>query len=203
MTSRNARASRVVPSQARRHVTPPDPHVDIVDEAALLRLAALKLLRHRVDPGLVALYAVRVTTIDPRPGAVDAVAEASERRLRSVLRPADVVGRLGDGSLAVLADGLLSAPAVFALDDRLLTALGAPVDIPDEAAAVPIVSIGLALTGNPMRKATDMLRHAMLSMEVAVQAGGNCIERADPEFVGLLDLTGAAVTEKGSVGRGS
>lgn len=203
MTSRNARAPRVVPSQARRHVTPPDPQVDVVDEGALLRLAALKLLRHRVDPGLVALYAVHVTTPDPRAEASDAVAAASERRLRSVLRPADVVGRLADGSLAVLADGLLSAPAVFALDERLLTALGAPVDIPGEAAAHPVVSIGLALTGNPMRKATDMLRHAMLSMQVAVQAGGNRIERADPEFVGLLDLTGGSATEKRSVGRGS
>ena len=203
MTSRNARARRAVPPQERRRVTPPDPEVDVVDQGALLRLAALKLLRHRVDPGLVALYAVRVATTDPRPAAADAVAEASERRLRSVLRPADVVGRLDDGSLAVLADGLLSAPAVFALDDRLLTALGAPVDIPGEAAALPIVSVGLALTGNPMRKATDMLRHAVLSMEVAVQAGGNRIERADPEFVGLLDLTGESATEKPPVGRGS
>ena len=156
----------------------------VVSQAELMRLAGLELLRHRLDPGLVAFYAVRAAPDAPE---VDA---ATLRRLLATLRPADTVGRLDDGTLAVLADGLLSAPSVFALNARILAALREPIPFDDGQVVEPTVSIGLALTGNPLRAPDDMLRHARLSRQLAADSGGNRIELADPEFAGLLDLTG-------------
>ena len=156
----------------------------LADQAELMRLAGLELLRHRIDPGLVAFYVVQVA---PTTYEVEA---ATEQRLLGTLRPIDTVGRLDDGSFAILADGLMSAPAVFALNGRLLHALRQPITCDDGAVVEPVVSIGLALTGNPRRPAEDMLRHARLSRRAAEAAGGNRIELADPEFTGLLDLIG-------------
>jgi hypothetical protein len=162
----------------------PGPEAVVVGHGELMRLAGLELLRHRLDPGLVAFYAVRAAPALPE------VDDASQRRLLATLRPIDTIGRLDDGTLAVLADGLLSAPAVFALNARMLAALQQPVVCDDGTVVEPTISIGLALTGNPLRSPEDMLRHARLSRQLAEDAGGNRIELADPEFAGLLDLVG-------------
>jgi GGDEF domain-containing protein len=72
----------------------------------------------------------------------------------------------------------------------MLAALQQPVVCDDGTVVEPTISIGLALTGNPLRSPEDMLRHARLSRQLAEDAGGNRIELADPEFAGLLDLVG-------------
>ena len=186
--SRDARIRPAIPSQSGRPNTWGTSSPSIFDEATLHRLIARELLRHRTAPGLVAVYAVRATAREGREAAT--VADETARRLLATLRPIDVVGRLRDGSFAVLADGLLSAGAVFALNERLLDALRAPVDVPAEPPVELTVSIGLALTGNPLRDPDDMLRHACLALANAQRAGGSCIALADPQFSGLLDIAG-------------
>ena len=161
----------------------------IASERELLRGTTFELLRHRSEPGLVALYAVRVTPVAPD------LAAAAEQRLLAALRPTDIVARLDDIELAVLAGGLLNAPAVFALNDRLLSSLRQPTMRHDGTIAQPTVSVGLALTGNPLRTADDLLRAARRSVTIAERRGGNCVELADPEFTGLLDLTGVGRTD--------
>lgn len=188
--SRDASIRPAIPSQSRRPTTWAGSSPHIVDDAAFHRLIAHELLRHRTDPGLVAVYAVRATAEHGSDVASATVADVSPGRLFAALRPVDVVGRLSDGPLAVLADGLLSAGAVFALNDRLLDALRAPVDVPGESPVQPRVSIGVALTGNPLREPRDMVRHACLALANADRAGGNRIALADPQFSGLLDIVG-------------
>ena len=161
----------------------------IAAERELLRGTTLELLRHCSEPGLVALYVVRV-----KPAASE-VAAAAEQRLLAALRPTDIVARLDEMDLAVLAGGLLNAPAVFALNDRLLSSLRQPTMCDDGTTAQPTVSIGLALTGNPLRTADDLLSAARHSVAIAERRGGNCVELADPEFTGLLDLTGVGRTD--------
>lgn len=173
----------------RERLTVPHATAPIVTERELLRGATFELLRQRTEPGLVALYAIRVT-----PDACE-LARVTEQRLLAALRPTDIVARLNETDLAVLAGGLLNAPAVFALNDRLLLSLVRPTPRHDGTTAQPRVSGGLALTGNPLRTADDLLRSACRSLAVAERRGGSRIELADPEFAGLLDVTGIGRTD--------
>ena len=188
--SRDTSIHPAIPAQSRRPLAANAARAPIVDERALHRLISLELLRHRTEPGLVAVYAVAATAPEGGEAAVATVGDVTALRLLAALRPSDVVGRLADGTFGVLADGLLSAAAVFALNARLLHALREPVDVLGERPVLPRVSIGLALTGNPLREAHDMVRHACLALTNAERAGGNRIALADPQFSGLLDIAG-------------
>jgi diguanylate cyclase (GGDEF)-like protein len=90
-------------------------------------------------------------------------------RLKSAVRPGDVVGRLGGDEFAVLLPDTDGAGARL-VADRLLDIIGAPVEI-DGHQLVVKSSIGLAMADGSV-SADELLRIADLAMYAAKAAGG-------------------------------
>jgi len=154
-----------------------------------------ELSRHVLAPGLVAVVVLGLDEYPPAGVAAirsspDPVLIEVAGRLTSVIRPIDTVARLDVAEFGVLADLLMTAPAVFRLAERLLDVLkepyrsaGAQQDDPELSISV---SSGVAVTGNPRRSAARLIEEASDARRRAARAGGNRSTFSDPEFRRLL-----------------
>ncbi len=101
--------------------------------------------------------------------AGDRLLEVIGGRLREHSRPEDTVARLGGDEFALLLPAGLAAELVGGLGDRLLGALGKPVDL-DGRQVHPRASIGIA-SAEPGAGSATLLRDADLAMYAAKNAG--------------------------------
>ena len=114
-------------------------------------------------------------------GMGDRLLVAVSDRLKSALRDADTIGRMGGDEFVVLVDGtaLGSAPEVVA--ERLLDVMRQPFVL--EGTTMPLIvntSIGVAIGDRPSPE--DLLRDADVALYQAKAAGKNCYEIFDSEM---------------------
>jgi diguanylate cyclase (GGDEF)-like protein/PAS domain S-box-containing protein len=102
----------------------------------------------------------------------DKLLVAATGRLRSGVRPTDVIARLGGDEFAIICHGLQERAAATRLADELIERLRAPFDL-DGVRAFVSASIGIAFTDWENEEPDQVLRFADLAMYTAKQDGKN------------------------------
>lgn len=115
--------------------------------------------------------------------AGDKLLAALAQRLRSVVRPGDVVARLSGDEFAVLAENLGTVFDAEALAKRILETFATPFRIHGHSVYTSL-SIGLAEARPEHTNAADFLRDADIAMYHAKQHGGSCYEVYGTEMHG-------------------
>jgi len=100
----------------------------------------------------------------------DRVLQVVADRIRACIRPGDTAARMGGDEFAILLEDLGTQDEAMVVAERLLEALGRPIDLGDAAPSVG-GSIGLALSGVGGETADDLLRSADVAMYAAKAAG--------------------------------
>ena len=93
-------------------------------------------------------------------------------RLRSSVRPADTIARIGSDTFAVLLEGVDATGAAM-LADRLLIEIGSPLDVAGHSTRVQ-ASIGIVVAGPGTNAPGDLVERAELAMYSAKQRGKRC-----------------------------
>jgi diguanylate cyclase (GGDEF)-like protein/PAS domain S-box-containing protein len=107
--------------------------------------------------------------------AGDAVLKEVANRLRNEARAGDTVARLGGDEFAVLAEDLEGPDEARAVAERLLAAIGAPIDVGGQSVTVG-ASIGVAVAQDARADPETMLRNADLAMYAAKDGGKSRVE---------------------------
>ena len=105
--------------------------------------------------------------------AGDEVLVAVAERLGSSVRTVDMVGRIGGDEFVVLLTGLRNASAATAIAEKLLEAIGAPLNVAGETAARLTASIGVAFYPDHGTDVSALVHRADLAMYAAKRAGKN------------------------------
>jgi diguanylate cyclase (GGDEF)-like protein len=109
-------------------------------------------------------------------GACEAMQEKVERALAQGLRPAEVVGRWGDGEFLVVSHE--RTPEMLAAHAQLLAGLARTADFRWWGDRISLtVSIGAA-QANPSETLAQLLERAQEAMAASIDAGGNHITSA-------------------------
>lgn len=103
----------------------------------------------------------------------DSVLAIVARRLTSVLRPGDMVARVGGDEFTVLSEDVQRPAVVEVIATRILECLKEPLPIADQN-VFPSASIGLALFSHEHQSGEDVLRDADTAMFRAKSKGGGC-----------------------------
>ena len=135
--------------------------------AALARAGRHGVAHRRAVPGPRRLQG------DQRPTATTSATSccAVARRLRAVLRPADVVARLGGDEFVAVCEELAGLEEAHAIASRVEVAIAAPIDTERRAADRPRERRPGAGRGRPDADADDLIRRADEAMYRAKQAG--------------------------------
>jgi len=105
-------------------------------------------------------------------------------RLRSSVRPGDVLARLGGDEFTILLEGVDGPGDAFAVALRVREALRAPIPLADGHDVVVTMSLGIALS-SPTSTRDDLLRDADVAMYHAKTAGrSGGIEVFEPATMG-------------------
>ena len=100
----------------------------------------------------------------------DAVLVEVAQRMRACLRPEDLAARLGGDEFALLIDPALDDAHAQAIAQRLVTALGQPLEVSGQT--VPLtVSVGVAVSPEHGRSLDELLGSADLALYAAKEAG--------------------------------
>lgn len=104
--------------------------------------------------------------------AGDAVLVAVAQRLRRLVRPSDLVTRVGGDEFVVVLHDVAAQPAAVEVAERVVLALREPVVV-DGHELVVCGSVGVSTPGSGARDSHTMLADADTAMYRAKQAGGN------------------------------
>ncbi|MGQ0544017.1 MAG: diguanylate cyclase domain-containing protein [Betaproteobacteria bacterium] len=103
----------------------------------------------------------------------DQVLQAVADRFRSSLRRSETIARIGGDEFTVLVEGLSGSGDAIKAADRVLAALGKPLNVAGREVRIT-PSVGVALFPDHARDAEDLMRHADTAMFWAKKAGSNC-----------------------------
>jgi diguanylate cyclase (GGDEF)-like protein/PAS domain S-box-containing protein len=113
----------------------------------------------------------------------DALLREIARRLRSVVRSSDIIGRLsGDEFVVVLPQ--CDAAGVTVAAKHVMTQLSRPFEGGDKT-VTPLISVGVSLFPENGRDMDTLLRHADMAMSQAKAAGRNRVHFFSPEMNSL------------------
>jgi diguanylate cyclase (GGDEF)-like protein/PAS domain S-box-containing protein len=117
-------------------------------------------------------------------GVGDRLLVAVTQRLRSSLRPGDLIARLGGDEFGVLLEHLQTVDTAREVAERLVKELfERPLE--ESGHAVPVsVSVGVAAADSTLEGGAGLLRDADVALSRAKDAGGGCIEVFTPEMRG-------------------
>ena len=102
-------------------------------------------------------------------------------RLAATLRDSDTVARLGGDEFVILAADLDSDSEALGVAERVLHALGEPIEVGSVAVAIT-ASVGVSISRDPGADPEDLLREADVAMYRAKRAGGHRLELFDEEL---------------------
>lgn len=162
-----------------------DPLTGLPNRALFLRRLAQALAENRADTAVAVVFLDldNFKLINDSLGheTGDRVLQEAAARLRRVLRPADVLGRLGGDEFCAIAGGLPGATAERAagvLARRLAEALQPPLLLADGAVTLT-ASTGVAVTSDRTLRPDALLRMADLAMYHAKHTGKGRIATFD------------------------
>jgi diguanylate cyclase (GGDEF)-like protein/PAS domain S-box-containing protein len=101
-------------------------------------------------------------------------------RLRTAVRPGDVVARFGGDEFVILCPGVTDEEAATTVAERVLTTLHTEVHI-GEITVRPSGSVGVAIAGNAQACPQDLLRDADIAMYEAKNSGKNQFAVCGPD----------------------
>jgi len=112
--------------------------------------------------------------------AGDRVLAEIGRRITRVARRSDTVARLGGDEFVILCGSLHASDDARLLADRIVQAIGAPIEADGEIFHVR-ASLGIAIASDGLVEADEIVREADMAMYAAKRAGGNRYRLADGE----------------------
>ncbi len=176
-----------------------DPLTGLPNRAMLLERISLRLIGDgNVTPNF-ALFSIdldRFRVINESFGhfAADEVLVRVAARLRETIRQSDMVARTGANEFLLLLDSENSDTQLEELAQRLLSAIGTPVELQGRTARLT-ASMGIARAPLDARSADDLIKHADNAMAMAKTAGGGCFRFYAPpakdQAIAWNDLTAA------------
>ena len=102
--------------------------------------------------------------------AGDQLIRTCVQRIRSVLRPTEVLARIGGDEFVVLLDDLTAATTAVGVAQRILRALAQPYS-PDGETIQPSASIGVAISADGSDTGDTLISHADAAMYAAKHTG--------------------------------
>jgi diguanylate cyclase (GGDEF)-like protein len=167
-----------------------DPLTGLPNRALFVKQLRRRLMRRQRD--LTRRFAVLFIDLDHFKPINDTLGHAVgdlllaevARRLESVVRPDDLVARMGGDEFTVLLDNVDQADEAAKIVQRILDQLSAPFSLqePDPGGAVKwheaqiSASIGVATPSSQHETADELLRAADAAMYRAKARGRNCFE---------------------------
>jgi diguanylate cyclase (GGDEF)-like protein len=144
-----------------------------------------RILRDRADVALVYLDIDRFHRVNETIGeaAGDRMLVEVGERLRKVVRPGDVVARVGGDEFAVVCQDVPDDPTARAVGQRLMAGLAEPFFVADSPYFLS-ASIGIARPTSTVVEAASLLRDADVALKRAKRRGTSGAEVFDPD-VGL------------------
>jgi len=112
--------------------------------------------------------------------AGDRLLMAVAERLRSCIRPTDLVARFGGDEFSLLVRNLRDPDVAIRVAEQVIEAMREPVRVDDHQLFVS-VSIGIAISVGGEERASDLLRQSDLAMYVAKDEGRARWELFDPQ----------------------
>jgi diguanylate cyclase (GGDEF)-like protein len=112
----------------------------------------------------------------------DRVLGAVAERLASCVRPGDVVARLGGDEFAILVAHHGDRRAATALSDRVLLALGRPLDVAGFGDLYVTASVGVRVTDTPETRSGELLADADNAMYEAKENGRGRTAEFEPRL---------------------
>jgi diguanylate cyclase (GGDEF)-like protein len=100
----------------------------------------------------------------------DAVLTEAAHRIAAVIRPGDLIARLGGDEFGVVCRDLAAPTEAVAIAERVIAAVGEPVDVSGEAIAVG-ASIGIATVRGHELRSDELLEAADAALYEAKRAG--------------------------------
>jgi diguanylate cyclase (GGDEF)-like protein/PAS domain S-box-containing protein len=184
LTARDVEARKLFEEQLR-HRAFHDELTGLANRALFFDRVEHALLRATREDGQIAVLFVDLDdfkAINDRLGhaAGDTVLQEVAKRLLAGARSSDTVARLGGDEFGVLLEGVSSPRAVQAAE-RALKALGAPVEVDDEALQVS-ASAGVAVSVADARDVEDLLRKSDIAMYEAKRNGKGRLEIYEPDM---------------------
>lgn len=164
-----------------RHLADTDALTGILNRRGLQAAAAPMLMRSR--PGaLVGLYLIDLDGFKPvndRHGhqAGDLVLVEIANRLQSLVRPTELVARIGGDEFVVMVGDLPDETAAHRIGDKLLQGLQGPIQVPAVSCVVG-ATIGYVLAPMDGDEVGQLLERADQALYVGKQAGKQQVRRA-------------------------
>jgi diguanylate cyclase (GGDEF)-like protein len=139
-----------------------------------------RLERHPGHVGLIFVDLDGLKSVNDTFGhlAGDQLIVGCVQRIRSALRPDDVLARLGGDEFVVMFEQLPASGEANVIADRILEKLAEPINI-DGHWLTPSASLGLAVTDDPTMSADTLIAHADAAMYHAKHAGRGRYETFD------------------------
>ncbi len=158
-----------------------DPLTGLPNRYCFVEMLTASPARDQLDRSTAVIFCDldRFKSINDQHGhlAGDEVLRETARRLRTAVRPDDLIARIGGDEFCVVCEGLTNVREALEIAERIRSAVVAPTSVGGSELVVG-VSIGVAWSDGPPSDGETLLRVADRAMYVAKTSGRNKVELA-------------------------